>query len=155
MIVNKITLQRLVHGNYNSLFGELQIESKSHGTFKFSTVENYEKKIKAGYYNISYTPSRKFNKPTLEITGVKNRYGIRIHAGNIGNDLEGCISIGLYNTIKEIPQQIFYSRMATEQLEAILWNYEHVIHIKDIKDEKKIIRENSNEYTTQTIGSSY
>lgn len=149
MIVDSIILTRKTHGNYNSLFGELQINSKSHGTFMFSTVENYEKKIKAGHYTINYTPSRKFNKPTLEILGIKDRNGIRIHSGNRGTDLEGCISIGIYNVNQEIPQQIFYSRMATEQLEALLWNYTHKITIKDIKDEKQNISKISRELITQ------
>jgi hypothetical protein len=150
MIIESITLQRKIHGNYNSLFGELQVKTKNRGTFMFSSVENYEKKIKSGYYNIQYSRSTKFGKETLEITGVKDRYGIRIHPGNSGTDLEGCISIGCYNIDKEIPTQIYYSRMATQQLEAMLWNYTHIIHIKDIENGKKNISKNSREYITET-----
>jgi hypothetical protein len=150
MIIKNIKLQRTIHGNYNNLFGELEIQTENQGIFKFSTVENYEKRIKAGYYNISYTRSNKFKKETLELTDVKQRYGIRIHPGNRGTDLQGCIAVGLYNHKKEIPSQIYYSRASVEQLEAMLWRYKQIIHIKDIKDDKENISKNSREYITET-----
>lgn len=153
MVVKDITLNRKIQGNYNSIFGILEIKSQSHGTFYFSTVENDEKKIQAGTYIINYTPSNKFNRETLEIKGVHNRFGIRIHPANRGTELEGCIAVGLANNNKEIPQQIFYSRFACNQLEAILFDRQHKITIKDINNGKKNIIKNSRKYTTETIGS--
>ena len=40
MIIKNIKLQRTIHGNYNNLFGELEIQTQNQGIFKFSTVEN-------------------------------------------------------------------------------------------------------------------
>ena len=153
MIVKDIILKRKIQGNYNSLFGILEIHTQNHGVFYFSTVENDEKKIQSGNYSINYTPSHKFNRETLEIKGVNNRYGIRIHPANRGNELQGCIAVGLANYSEEIPQQIFYSKFACNQLEAMLFYKEHKITIKDINNGKKNIIKNSRKYTSETIGS--
>ena len=121
MLITTLKLTRNIVGNNNSLFGTLEVISQNHGTFKFSTVENYEKKIKAGKYNTVYTLSPKFDRKTLEITGVQHRRGIRIHPANRGCDVTGCIGLGLYTKSTDIPLQIFYSRTSTEILEAMLW----------------------------------
>jgi len=121
MLITTLKLTRNIVGNQNSLFGTLEVITQNHGTFKFSTVENYEKQIKAGKYNVVYTLSPKFDRKTLEITGVQSRRGIRIHPANRGCDVTGCVGIGLYTEEKEIPIQIFYSRTSTETLEAMLW----------------------------------
>ena len=150
MVVKDIILNRKSEGVLNGLFGILEIHSKNHGIFYFSTIENYEKKIPAGTYTINYTRSHKFNRHTLEIQGVHNRYGIRIHSGNRGIELEGCVAVGLACKDENIKQQIFYSRFATDQLEAMLHDKEHKITIKDIENGKKIIGKNSSEYAAET-----
>lgn len=138
MIINKVTLQRTAKGPSNSLFGELIIETANHGLLKFSTVENTNKAIQAGTYNIRWSLSPKFKTKTLEIMGVPNRYGIRIHPGNRGYDFEGCIGIGIYNENKGIPVQIWNSRQSTEIVESLLWRGEEPITIIDIDNERKI-----------------
>ena len=45
MKIHKILLKRQKIGNYNNLFGILTVET-NHGTFYFSTIENYEDRIK-------------------------------------------------------------------------------------------------------------
>jgi len=121
MLITQLILTRHTIGNQNSLFGTLDVISQNHGTLKFSTVENYEKKIKDGKYNVVYTLSPKFDRKTLEISGVQHRRGIRIHPANRGCDVTGCIGIGTYIQNDEIPVQIFYSRTSGEILEALLW----------------------------------
>lgn len=150
MVVKDIILKRKTEGVLNGLFGILEVHSRNHGIFYFSTVENYEKKIPAGTYIINYTPSHKFGTNTLEIQGVDNRYGIRIHPGNRGIELEGCIAVGLACKDENIKQQIFYSRFAVQQLEAMLHDKEHKITIKDIeKNGKKNFTKNSREHLTE------
>ena len=119
MLITELKLTRNYIGNTNSLFGTLEVITQNHGTLKFSTVENYEKRIEEGTYSVVYTLSPKFDRKTLEITGVTGRRGIRIHPANRGCDVSGCIGIGLYVETEEIPVQIFYSRTSTEILEAI------------------------------------
>ena len=121
MLIKKLKLTRNHIGNTNSLFGTLEVITQNHGTLKFSTVENYEKRIEEGTYSVVYTLSPKFDRKTLEITGVTGRRGIRIHPANRGCDVSGCIGIGLYVESEEIPVQIFYSRTSTEILEAICY----------------------------------
>ena len=105
MKVQKIHLKRKTLGNYNSLFGILTVETNK-GKFYFSSVENYEERIPEGVYSIDYTHSPKFNRPLPIILDVPNRNGIRIHTANRGNDVEGCIGLGLICKTEEIPQQI-------------------------------------------------
>lgn len=121
MLINSLKLIRQHIGNANSLFGTLEVHTKNHGVLKFSTVENYEKRIEEGTYSIIYTLSPKFDRKTLEVTGVSNRRGIRIHPANRGCDISGCIGVGLYVETEEIPVQIFYSRTSCEILEAICY----------------------------------
>lgn len=149
MVIKDIILKRKVLGNQRSLFGILEVHSKNNGIFYFSTVENNDKKIQQGTYTISYTPSNKFNRETLEIINVPNRYGIRIHSANRGIELEGCISVGLVNHQEEIPQQVFFSRHAVTTLEAILCHEEHKITIKDIKNGKENTIKNSRKHLTK------
>ena len=148
MIINDVTLQRKVIGPSNSLFGELIIETANHGLLKFSTVENTNKAIKKGTYDMRWSLSPKFKTKTLEIMGVPNRYGIRIHPANRGYDVEGCIGIGIYNQYEGIPVQIWNSRQSTEIVESLLWRAENQITIKDINDERKITYKNSDYHTT-------
>lgn len=138
MIINDVTLQRKTIGPSNSLFGVLTIETANHGTLKFNTVENTNKAVQAGTYNMRWSLSPKFKAKTLEIMGVPNRHGIRIHPGNRGYDFEGCIGIGIYNEYEGIPVQIWNSRQSTEIVESLLWRGENKITIIDRNNERKI-----------------
>jgi len=115
MLITELKLTRNYIGNTNSLFGTLEVITQNHGILKFSTVENYEKRIEEGTYSVVYTLSPKFDRKTLEITGVTGRRGIRIHPANRGCDISGCIGVGLYVETEEIPVQIFYSRTSCER----------------------------------------
>lgn len=138
MIINDVILQRTVQGPSNSLFGVLTIKTMNHGTLKFSTVENTNKAIQQGTYDMRWSLSPKFKTKTLEIMGVPNRYGIRLHPANRGHDVEGCVGVGIYNENKGIPVQIWNSRQTTEIVESLLWRGENQITIKDINNERKI-----------------
>lgn len=147
MIINSVTLQRKVKGPSNSLFGELIINTANHGTLKFSTVENTNKAIQQGVYDIRWSLSPKFKTKTLEIMGVPNRHGIRLHPANRGHDVEGCIGVGIYNENEGIPVQIWNSRQTTEIVESLLWRGEQKLIVKDIENERKVIDKNSHSYT--------
>jgi len=138
MIINDVILQRTVQGPSNSLFGVLTIKTMNHGTLKFSTVENTNKAIQQGTYDMRWSLSPKFKTKTLEIMGVPNRYGIRLHPANRGHDVEGCVGVGIYNENKGIPVQIWNSRQTTEIVESLLWRGENQITIIDINNERKI-----------------
>ena len=144
MIINDVTLQRKTIGPSNSLFGVLIIESANHGILKFNTVENTNKAIAQGTYDMRWSLSPKFKTKTLEIMGVPNRYGIRIHPANRGYDVEGCIGIGIYNEYEGIPVQIWNSRQSTEIVESLLWRGENQITIIDINNERKVNTKTSN-----------
>jgi hypothetical protein len=148
MIINDVTLQRKIIGPSNSIFGVLTIQTANHGTLKFNTVENTNKAIQEGTYDMRWSLSPKFKAKTLEIMGVPNRHGIRIHAANRGYDVEGCIGIGIYNEYKGIPVQIWNSRQSTEIVESLLWRGENKITIKGINNERKIISKTINSNTT-------
>lgn len=68
----------------------------------FYTLENTEKLIPAGLYEVAITYSPKFSPKKVynEFKGVpllqrvKGRNGIRIHMGNNKFDVSGCIAIG-------------------------------------------------------------
>jgi hypothetical protein len=147
MIINSVILQRKIIGPSNSLFGELIIKTVNHGTLKFNTVENTNKAVKSGTYDMRWSLSPKFKTKTLEIMGIPNRHGIRIHPGNRGYDFEGCIGIGIYNEYKGIPVQIWNSRQSTEIVESLLWRGEEQITIIDINNERKINTKVSNSST--------
>lgn len=129
MLIHKLILERKLTGN-NATYGHLSVITQNHGTFKFTTIENTNHEIQNGTYNILYTHSPKFNRKTLELTNVKGRTGIRIHSGNRAIDFSGCIGVGLYNNLDEVPISIYYSKISVEALESLLWNEAATITIK-------------------------
>ena len=159
MLIKSIKLQRKHIGNNQSLFGWLQVETQNHGTFYYSTIENYERRIKSGTYDIVYTHSPRFNRETLEIV-CEGRSGLRIHPANRGCDVTGCVGLGVFNTMDEIPLQVFYSKDSTDSFEAMLrpWRkgiQKYQIEIKDIKDEKQTRRITNQISITEAIGCNY
>jgi hypothetical protein len=158
MLITELKLTRKFIGNTNSLFGTLEVITQNHGILKFSTVENYEKRIEQGTYNVVYTLSPKFDRKTLEITGVPNRRGIRIHPANRGCDVEGCIGIGLYVETEEIPIQIFYSRTSTEILEAIAYKAKSTpitIIDKQLSYQDRLIKKTRESLMAKPLGKAY
>ena len=158
MLITELKLTRNYIGNANSLFGTLEVITQNHGTLKFSTVENYEKRIEEGTYSVVYTLSPKFDRKTLEITGVTNRRGIRIHPANRGCDVSGCIGIGLYVETEEIPVQIFYSRTSTEILEAICYKAKSTpitIIDKQLSYQDRLIKKTRESLLEKPLGKAY
>ena len=158
MLITELKLTRTKIGNTNSLFGKLEVITQNHGILLFSTVENYEKRIEEGTYSVVYTLSPKFDRKTLEITGVPNRRGIRIHPANRGCDVEGCIGIGLYTNTEEIPIQIFYSRTSSEILEAILCQKKSTpitIIDKQLSYQDRLIKKTRESLMAKPLGKAY
>lgn len=141
MLIKSITLTRKKYGQANALYGILEINSINHGKFYFSTLENAEHKIKKGTYTLRYTFSPRFKYETLQLMGVADRTGIRIHASNRPSDLSGCIGVGLINKSDEIPNQLWCSRASVEILESLIYKESNnKITIKeDIQNETKNI----------------
>ena len=143
MLVKNITLNRLRNGN--ATYGHLSVETVNHGIFKFTTIENKTARIQKGTYTMRFTHSPRFKYDTLELINVPKRTGIRIHPANFPHDIQGCIGIGLYNTLEEIPNMLHNSRQSTEILETLLRHGEHQITITDNEEQDiiKITRESS------------
>lgn len=60
------------------------------------SLENYAKCIPGGEYPLSFESSPRFGDDCLSIGCVHNRTGIRIHAANWPDELEGCIAPGSF-----------------------------------------------------------
>lgn len=137
MILKNITLSRKRTGG-DATFGHLIVETLNHGVFKFTTIENTRYQIQTGKYLLDYTYSPRFKYKTLQLMDVPGRTGIRIHPANRHYDISGCIGLGLYNTLEEIPNQIFYSRAATETIESLVNEKNNYINIIDDEEQDTI-----------------
>jgi hypothetical protein len=78
--------------NKDSIIGIIEKDKK---LFSW-TIENKEKCIPTGKYDIKWTPSSRFPPTKIEICNVKGRNGIRIHSASYGQNLLGCVSLA-YN----------------------------------------------------------
>ena len=81
----------------DSVVGDAVLGSLYVGGFKVcETLENKEKLIPCGEYNLNVSKSPKFDRllPLVYNDEVPMRRGIRIHVGNSVKDTEGCILVG-------------------------------------------------------------
>lgn len=76
----------------NAVFGSLLVG----GVKVCDTLENKDKLIPCGEYNLNVSKSQKFNRllPLVYNDKVSMIRGIRIHAGNSAKDSAGCILVG-------------------------------------------------------------
>jgi hypothetical protein len=139
MLTESIILTRKLFGN-GAVYGHLTINTKNHGKFKFTTIENDEYKIQEGVYPFIYNLSPKFGYETILLQSTGDRSGIRIHPANRSNELSGCIGVGLYNVLDEIPTQIFNSRQSVEILESIIRLEKTPIQIIEKYENKNFIK---------------
>jgi len=148
MLITHIQLNRKAQ-NKENLFGIMTVHTKNYGRFMFNTIENYEAKIEAGEYILSWSWSPRFSKHKLEISGVPGRSGIRIHSGNYGRQFRGCIGLGTFGISEDIPTMVMNSKLAVSSLEKMMMDKlnERVI-IKIIDNEEKIDRVVSREIST-------
>ena len=67
------------------------------GTFICYTLENADKAIPEGVYNIENSKSPKFKRelPLIFNKNLKASRGIRIHRGNTAKDSQGCVLVGM------------------------------------------------------------
>jgi hypothetical protein len=128
MLITTITLERKLIGN-GATYGHLTVKTMNHGSFKFTTIESTQHQIQKGKYRIDYTHSPRFNRKTHELRNVKGRTGIRIHSGNYSSDFTGCIGLGIYNELDEIPIQIWHSKKSVEIFESLIYNEKPIINI--------------------------
>lgn len=73
-----------------AILGELFID----GVFECFTLENAAFEIPIGLYPMEITPSHRFGRLLPLVENVPGRSGIRMHAGNMPVDSEGCILLG-------------------------------------------------------------
>ena len=67
------------------------------GTFICYTLENADKAIPEGVYNIENSKSPKFKRelPLIYNKGLNASRGLRIHRGNTAKDSQGCVLVGM------------------------------------------------------------
>lgn len=113
--------------------GEMQIYDKENKLlYSCYTLENkigdYGKgcAIPAGNYRVILTFSNRFQKVLPLIIGVKNRTGIRIHAGNTSKDTTGCVLVGeqrgdtdLFRSRPALAWVLYYLQQANDNDEKI------------------------------------
>ena len=91
-----LTVQR-TNKSADGIFGNLSIDTS---TFKCVTLENLDKEIPTGVYDVNFTFSPHFNRVMPHIiVPVRDALasgdaGIRIHWANFPTQLEGCIAVG-------------------------------------------------------------
>ena len=120
----------------NAIFGRLYVDSLMQGehhqyAFATDTLEHYQYAIPTGCYRLRITQSDKFGEllPILDgvygfarpHTPMRQRIGIRIHAGNTIQHTTGCVLVGDADASN---QRLLSSRKALNQLRDYLLNYQ-------------------------------
>lgn len=117
--MTKVIMERIIlyRNDYNkeSVHGIVNIRTQNGFNATFTTIESFEHKIPKGTYIINHCYSPTFDR-NLWLVNVPNRTGIRIHPANRGNELRGCIALGLFSN----KEQVFQSRRAINILHTIL-----------------------------------
>ena len=124
------------HPHQNAIFGRLYVDSLMQGehhqyAFATDTLEHYQYAIPTGCYRLRITQSAKFGEllPILDgvygfarpHTPMRQRIGIRIHAGNTIQHTTGCVLVGDADASN---QRLLSSRKALNQLRDYLLNYQ-------------------------------
>jgi len=91
------------------------------GRFGFFTLEPDEDRaahpaIPLGTYQVVVTPSIRFKRMLPLVIGVPGRNGIRIHPGNVADDTDGCILLGMSQTADSVQS----SRAACELFQSAI-----------------------------------
>lgn len=116
----------------DGIFGNLQIDANP---FKCVTLENLNKEIEAGVYDINFTFSPHFNRvmPHLLVPSrdalAGGDAGIRLHWANFPAQLDGCIAVGTNVDGDSIDQSL----IPFNQLYAIIHGQEG-LKIKIVED---------------------
>lgn len=93
--------------------------------------------IPAGRYRVRLTMSARFGKTLPLIDSVPGFSGIRIHAGNVHADTEGCLLVGLDRSEFGAAPAVYRSREAMNRL---------MLHLTAAKGEVWIVIENPPSY---------
>ena len=76
--------------------------------------------IPSGRYRLRWTMSNRFKRMMLLLEDVPGFAGVRIHAGNVAGDTEGCILLGMSWTISGGAESLLKSREAVKKFEALV-----------------------------------
>lgn len=99
----------------NAVFGFLHVAG-----IVFHTLENYDRQISPGMYQVNWEPSPRLGRETFRLVHVPNRSGILIHPANLPEELEGCIALGLSRGELHGQPAILSSREAVKRFEDML-----------------------------------
>ena len=114
---DKITLYRHGHSE-DTIYGTIDIHTQEGDKLTLQTIENKDKSIEKGTYNMYHSYSPKFDTNLWTIS-VPNRTGIRIHSANFGHQLSGCIAPALFKK----GEQVYQSKNALSLIHTILNKY--------------------------------
>lgn len=73
-----------------AIIGDLFVD----GQHECFTLEHEGREIPVGTYRVSLTLSNRFKRYLPILERVPGRTGIRIHAGNVAGDSDGCLLVG-------------------------------------------------------------
>ena len=90
--MTQLLLKRKIRTS-EAIIGDLTVN----GVFECFILENKHKAIEAGKYLVTLTYSPRFKRFLPLINGVPNRMGIRLHAANYPEELEGCLAPGTHH----------------------------------------------------------
>jgi len=95
----------------DSLQGSLYLN----GAFVCFTLENIHKAIPCGVYTVENNQSPKFKRelPLIYNSEVKASRGIRFHAANRPEQLQGCIAIGMVKDVDYVGESSNAEKMVT------------------------------------------
>lgn len=106
---------------YDTIFSDcIIINSTGTDIFRCKAIQNKDHEIPKGNYNLVYSWSNKFKCNLYLIEGVEGRSGIRIHSANFGDELRGCIGVGM--SIEEESNAIRWSKAALKVFTQVLKN---------------------------------
>lgn len=70
--------------------------------------------IPAGTYGVTVTNSPRFGRMLPLLTGIPDRFGVRVHPGNTDQDTEGCLLLG----VARQGETLINSRIACEMFQS-------------------------------------
>lgn len=120
--------------SHDGIFGYATFTDKNY-RICLQSLENYGMHIPSGTYQGIKTHSPRFGV-NLYLIPVDGRQGIRIHSANWGNELKGCIALG----ISRKENMITNSKRALSHFHALSKGQELIIIIEDEKNSRNFIK---------------
>ena len=133
--MKQVTLQR-AHSSDDVTLGMMQVHGVNHPPLY--TLENPWKEnmrnvscIPAGVYTCVKHHGKKY-KDVWRLKDVEGRSAILIHAGNLTEDTQGCILVGLVSGEHKRQPAVLHSRDAIKELRSILKDEPFTLEVVDV-----------------------